>query len=281
MKGLKLFAKILFPIICLLTPLFVEINVHIGKEEKSYVKEIISYSEYLTRLEKSKRQSYGVPHFRFAELEIDSNRILYLGSPISAKAALYLIWLIFASGIISIVIFFILPLFKPRQISKVKGGDTKSYYDALENDELGYQKKYNIEPDDHLGLEAGTFLLSSGRRVKVDKILVKKTYAGFLEGRVTRDYNSRLFQTLTYPKDWGDSKAFKISPSEDEFNSFLKGSFISVLLTSHTPIQKQNSGSQLIISWFDYFPFEKPLLKYIQDSLKDVNWTELAEDFNY
>ena len=102
-----------------------------------------------------------------------------------------------------------------------------------------------------------------------------------LEGRINKDYNVRLFKSLTYPKDWGDRKAYKIPPSEEDFNSYLKGAIISVWLTSEVPIQRKNSGSELIISWCDDFPLEESLLRFFQNTLKDIHWTEIAEDFNY
>ncbi len=293
MKGLKLLAKILFPTFCLLAPLFLHIAVYIKtgyKKSESigedyypghYIYDEISYSEYLTHVEKSQRQKYAVPDFGWAVLRLDSTHILSLDSPTGAKAALYLIWLVFASGPISIIILFLLPYIKSRPKPKAIGKDTKPNYDKAEDDIKEFQKKYNIEPDDYLGLGVGTFLLSTGRRVLIERVHIIKTYQGFLEGRINKDRNTRLFQSLTYPKGWGDIKAYKISPSEEDFSSYLKGSFISVWLTSDTPIQRKNTGSQLIISWCDDFPLEEPLLRFFQNSLKDLHWTEIAEDFDY
>ncbi len=280
-KKAKLIAKIIFPIVCLLAPLFLEINVRVNHDRKADATETISYSEYLTRVEKSKRQKYPVPHFHYAELEIYDDTILDLSSPIGAKAAYYLIWLLFASGPVSIIILFLLPKIRSRPIPKAIGKDSKPYYDKADDDIKEFQKKYNIEPDDRLGLGVGTFLLSSGRRVLIERVHIIKTYQGFLEGRINKDRNTRLFQSLTYPNGWGDIKAYKISPSEEDFNSYLKGSFISVWLTSDTPIQRKYTGSQLIISWCDDFPLEEPLLRFFQNSLKDLHWTEIAEDFDY
>ena len=90
----------------------------------------------------------------------------------------------------------------------------------------------------------------------------------------------RVFDSLKYPSEWGDRKYIKILPPEIEFINKLKPIICAAFLESE-PIDSICDGSQLVIVWLADEPNKLSLEEYIESGIKDIDWNNNAQDFDY
>jgi hypothetical protein len=122
--------------------------------------------------------------------------------------------------------------------------------------------------------------LKCGRKVIIWNFSLRRTYSGFLEGRPNEKINRKLFDSLTYPSEWGDRKHIKILPQEFEFKNKLKPIICAAFLESE-PIDRNCDGSQLVVIWLADEPNRLSLEEYIESGIKDIDWNNNAQDFDY
>jgi hypothetical protein len=122
--------------------------------------------------------------------------------------------------------------------------------------------------------------LNCGRKVIIWNFSLRRTYSGFLEGRPNEKINKKLFDSLTYPSEWGDRKHIKILPPEIELKNKLKPIICAAFLESE-PIDPICDGSQLVVIWLADEPNRVSLEEYIESGIKDIDWNNNAQDFDY
>lgn len=123
--------------------------------------------------------------------------------------------------------------------------------------------------------------LNCGRVVKVNTFQLGYTYGGLLGGYPHEVMNKHIFDTITYPSNWGSRKVLKIEPEEAELKTELKPSYYTVWLSSDVPVLPQNDGSELVVIWFGDSPDGKTVEAIIERGIKAIDWNTHAEDINY
>ena len=122
--------------------------------------------------------------------------------------------------------------------------------------------------------------LNCGRKVMIWNFSLSRTYSGFLEGRPNEKINKKIFESLTYPSEWGDRKKIIIFPQECEFKNKLKPIICTAFLESE-PIDSICDGSQLVVIWFADEPNRLSFEEYIESGIKEIDWNNNAHDFDY
>lgn len=123
--------------------------------------------------------------------------------------------------------------------------------------------------------------LNCGRDIRIDGFQLGYTYGGLLEGIPNKRMNENIFQRTSYPLNWGERKVLKIKPNKDDFNTALKACYYSVWLHSNDPIDTRYHGSELVVIWFDERPNNRTIEEIILSGIKDIDWLNNAEDFEY
>ena len=123
--------------------------------------------------------------------------------------------------------------------------------------------------------------LKNKQKVKVDNFSFGYTYAGVLAGSSNTELNLRIFENLKFPSNWGERKCLKISPELNDFSKPLKPVYYSAFLYSSKPIEVNNFGSHLVVIWLDDEPNNRTIEQIIESGVKNIDWVENAEDFNY
>lgn len=122
--------------------------------------------------------------------------------------------------------------------------------------------------------------LNCGRDVEVNGFEFGHTYRGLLEGSPNERVNRNIFDSISYPLNWGSRKVLKILPSEDDFENGLKPAHYAVWLISN-PIKTIYDRSKLVVIWFGKSPYGKTVEEVIQEGIESIEWNDNAQDFDY
>ncbi len=122
--------------------------------------------------------------------------------------------------------------------------------------------------------------LKCGTEVNVAGFQFGYTYGGLLEGSPNERLNKSIFDRITYASNWGSRKVLKIQPDIYDFITVLKPLYYIVWLHSNEPINPEYDGSELVVIWFGDLPNGRLVEDIIQSGVKNINWSENAQDFD-
>jgi len=127
--------------------------------------------------------------------------------------------------------------------------------------------------------------LNCGRVVQLDSFHFDHTYAGLLHGTPNAEMNLRMIERskTRMNKIWGVRKTHLIDPSVKKFEGgeSLPRCEFAAWLVSEDPINEESHGSELVVVWFSDYDLSSPLVDFISESVRDINWDALAQDFFY
>ena len=129
-----------------------------------------------------------------------------------------------------------------------------------------------------------SFTLDCQTEVRVVAFSFGYTYSGLLSPLPSDRINQFIYDTASYPNNWGKRKHLKLTPQMTEFVPGvmgLKDGEYSVWLESKFTDDQNSDGTLLVVTWFDDEPENKLISDIIYQGVRGINWLEEAEGFNY
>lgn len=132
------------------------------------------------------------------------------------------------------------------------------------------------------------FELTCGSTVYLDDFHYSRTYGGLLEGSPNAEMNARIVKRAMERMEpiWGKRKTHLIPPEidhSDPQHPSLPSTELTAWLTCNEPNDSHFDGSELVLIWYvDDGEFELSSIHEVTSrALKQINWSELAEDFHW
>ena len=130
--------------------------------------------------------------------------------------------------------------------------------------------------------------LKCGRFVYISDFHYSRTYGGLLEGSPNEEMNNRIIQHALSRMDsiWGKRRTHLIPPEVDTTepkHPSLPSTELTAWITCNEPVNDQFMGSELVLVWYiDDEKFEVSSIRDVTaEVLNAINWSELAEDFDW
>ena len=138
--------------------------------------------------------------------------------------------------------------------------------------------------EDQLALRQITFKLSSGRRVAVHGFRYGETYAGLLLGVPNAKYNESIIQRkLSEARSGWYEEPYLLPPvtRPGRHSGEFLPPYCCAAEISSSPLRQDEDSSSLTAIWFTPWFFDEPLATFLERSLKDLPWEQVAKDFSY
>lgn len=122
--------------------------------------------------------------------------------------------------------------------------------------------------------------LANGKVVTIEKFEMSFTYDGLLLGTPNKEMNDKMISDIK--KSYGNEKLLMLLDDAYVSEKLLKPIIFSVQLISD-PIKKKkdnSDGSYLNLVWFGN-DFKNDTIEKIIMGLKDFNWNEEAENYEF
>ena len=130
-----------------------------------------------------------------------------------------------------------------------------------------------------------SFHLKSGHELCVDSFHMTLTYGGLLEGYPSTALNKETLDNAQNMMSglWGTRKTHTIEPSirQEAGHPFLPSWVCIAWLTCSEPINPAFMGSELVVLWFADDVHSLPLVQLVSDAVGDLDWSSLAQDFDW
>jgi hypothetical protein len=131
-----------------------------------------------------------------------------------------------------------------------------------------------------------SFVLQSGRRVKLSSFHFSHVYEGLMAGLPKNEPGYVLEQKTKAEKMWGSRPVYTIPPatvirvySAKKYESWP--SYCYKAWFKSAELDSQNAGSELVVIWFGESPSDLGFLAMVEQACREVNWEQHAKDWNF
>ncbi len=122
------------------------------------------------------------------------------------------------------------------------------------------------------------FKLNTGREVQVDGIHIEETYGGLIEGNPKDPKTNEIVISFHKSRQafWDKKALFKY---DLPLNQLIPSNVFHVYLSSKKIIE--GGGSELVVIFYTNLDINLPLSSVIEENLKDLDWENNAEDWEF